>query len=43
MLKIFKFAFRVHQFSVDGLQGEACDLFRKLHVQLQSLSATAVA
>ncbi|UPR01092.1 hypothetical protein HOP50_06g44130 [Chloropicon primus] len=38
MLKTFKFAFRVHQFSVDGLQGGSCDLFRKLHMQLQSLT-----
>ena len=38
MLKTFKFAFRVHQFSVDGLQGTACDLFREIHLQLQTLA-----
>ena len=38
MLKTFKFAFRVHQFSGDGLQGTACDLFREIHLQLQTLA-----
>ena len=36
MLKAFKFAFRLHQFSLNGLNGEACDLFKDLHVHLQS-------
>jgi hypothetical protein len=36
MLKVFKLAFRLHQFSVNGLNGEACDLFKDLHIHLQS-------
>ena len=35
MLAAFKFAFRLHQFSVTGLSGESCDLFRKIHSELQ--------
>ena len=36
MLKTFKFAFRVHQFSLNGFEGDACDLFRQLHIHLQN-------